>query len=94
VKVADQARAMELVELATNVARRVLNPGGSLVVKMFQGEGVDEWLADARKTFTKVVLAKPEASRKDSREVYGVAMHFTGDGGRGSGARMAGQGDV
>jgi 23S rRNA (uridine2552-2'-O)-methyltransferase len=77
VRVADQAASMELVELATHIARQRLNRGGHLVVKMFQGEGVDAWLKDARTVFEKVVLAKPEASRKDSREVYGVAMHFT-----------------
>lgn len=94
VKVADQARAMELVELATDVAGRVLNPGGSLVVKMFQGDGVDDWIAEARKSFARVVLAKPDASRKDSREVYGVAMQFTGVVARMPEARMAGRGDV
>lgn len=89
VRVADQAAAMELVELATHVALNRLNRGGHLVVKMFQGEGVDAWLKDARTHFEKVVLAKPEASRKDSREVYGVAMRFTS-----SGAAVAGPGDV
>jgi 23S rRNA (uridine2552-2'-O)-methyltransferase len=76
VKVADQAAAMELVELATEIAARRLNPGGHLVVKMFQGEGVDSWVAGCRVRFERVVLAKPEASRKDSREIYGVAMRF------------------
>jgi len=94
VKVADQARAMELVELATAVACRLLNPGGSLVVKMFQGEGVDEWIAEARRHFGKVVLAKPDASRRDSREVYGVAMQFTGHATGRTEPRMAGAGDV
>jgi 23S rRNA (uridine2552-2'-O)-methyltransferase len=89
VRVADQAASMELVELATLIARERLNPGGHLVVKMFQGEGVDAWLRDVRTSFEKVVLAKPEASRKDSREVYGVAMRFTG-----SAREVAGEGHV
>jgi len=78
IRAADQAQAMALVERATLIAERRLNPGGALVVKMFQGDGVAEWQKAARGTFGRVVLAKPEASRKDSREVYGVAMDFSG----------------
>jgi 23S rRNA (uridine2552-2'-O)-methyltransferase len=78
VKVADQAATMALVHLATQTAREWLKPGGALVVKMFQGEGVDQWVAETRADFAKVVLAKPAASRSESREVYGVATGFTG----------------
>jgi 23S rRNA (uridine2552-2'-O)-methyltransferase len=78
VKVADQAATMALVELATQTARVWLKPGGTLVAKMFQGEGVDQWVRDTRGDFAKVVLAKPAASRSQSREVYGVATGFTG----------------
>jgi len=78
VKVADQAATMALVDLATQTARDWLKPGGSLVVKMFQGEGVDQWVSAARADFARVVLTKPAASRSESREVYGVATGFTG----------------
>ena len=78
VKVADQAATMALVDLATQTARKWLKPGGTLVAKMFQGEGVDEWVRTTRAGFAKVVLAKPAASRSESREVYGVATGFTG----------------
>jgi len=78
IRAADQAATMDLVDLATAVAHRHLNRGGHLVVKMFQGEGVDAWLAARRKEFDRVVLAKPDASRAQSREVYGVAMGFSG----------------
>jgi 23S rRNA (uridine2552-2'-O)-methyltransferase len=43
---------------------------------MFQGEGVDDWVRARRTEFDKVSLAKPDASRSDSREVYGVALDF------------------
>ena len=69
----DQARSMYLADLALDAARRWLKPGGSLVVKLFQGEGFDTWLAEARESFAKVRLAKPDASRSQSREVYAVA---------------------
>jgi 23S rRNA (uridine2552-2'-O)-methyltransferase len=78
VKVADQAATMALVDLATQTARQWLKQGGTLVAKMFQGEGVDAWVRATRADFAKVVLAKPAASRSESREVYGVATGFTG----------------
>ena len=80
IKVADQAAAMGLAELATDAAGRWLKPGGHLVVKMFQGEGVDGWLREQRQAFERVVLAKPDASRQGSREVYGVALGYRGGG--------------
>ncbi len=78
VKAADQAAAMELAELATRTATRWLEPGGALVVKMFQGSGVDEWTKDLRRVFSKTTLAKPAASRSESREMFAVATGFTG----------------
>ena len=79
VKAADQAAAMDLIELASATAMRWLKPTGALVVKMFQGEGTDAWIKDMRRCFVKVTLAKPAASRAESREVYGIATGFTGD---------------
>ena len=81
VKAADQAAAMDLIDLATDSAMRWLKPGGSIVVKMFHGEGIDEWIKNMRRCFSKVTLAKPAASRAESREVYGIATGFTGDPG-------------
>ncbi|HET6473899.1 MAG TPA: RlmE family RNA methyltransferase [Pseudomonadales bacterium] len=78
VRAADQAAAMGLIDLATEAAMRWLKPGGALVVKMFQGEGVDDWVKGMRRCFQKAQLAKPAASRAESREVYGIATGFTG----------------
>ncbi len=74
----DQPRAMYLVELALDMARRVLTPGGSFVAKVFQGEGFDDLFRDARESFDKVLTRKPKASRPRSREVYLVARGFKG----------------
>ncbi len=68
--VSDQARAMHLAELALEFARQCLKPGGSLVVKVFQGAGFTEFLAAMRKAFAKVGSRKPEASRGRSSEMY------------------------
>ena len=69
----DIPRAMYLVELALEMCRDVLAPGGSFVVKVFQGEGFDEYLREIRSLFTKVKVRKPDSSRARSREVYIVA---------------------
>lgn len=75
----DQPRAMYLVELALDMARQVLAPGGSFVAKVFQGEGFDALLREARGLFGKVSTRKPGASRPRSREVYLVARDFRGE---------------
>lgn len=74
----DQPRSMYLVELALDMARRVLAPGGSFVAKVFQGEGFDELFRDTRDSFDKLLTRKPKASRPRSREVYLVARGFKG----------------
>jgi 23S rRNA (uridine2552-2'-O)-methyltransferase len=74
----DQPGSMYLVELALDMARRVLSPGGGFVTKVFQGEGFDELFRDTRDSFDKVLTRKPKASRPRSREVYLVASGFKG----------------
>jgi 23S rRNA (uridine2552-2'-O)-methyltransferase len=72
----DQPRSMYLVELALDLARQVLRPGGAFICKVFHGEGFDELLRDARRSFGKVLTRKPAASRARSREVYLVARDY------------------
>jgi len=76
-KVVDQPRSMYLVELALDMARRVLKPKGSFICKVFQGTGFDEFLRDVRNSFERVKVMKPKASRPGSREVYLVARNFS-----------------
>ncbi|MGH8213035.1 MAG: 23S rRNA (uridine(2552)-2'-O)-methyltransferase RlmE [Rhodanobacteraceae bacterium] len=71
--VVDQARAMHLAELALDFARNWLKPGGSFLVKLFQGTGFDDYLRGLRADFPRVTLRKPKASRARSREVYALA---------------------
>jgi 23S rRNA (uridine2552-2'-O)-methyltransferase len=70
IAVSDQARAMYLAELALDFARQCLKPGGSLLVKVFQGAGFTEFLVAMRQVFVKVASRKPEASRGRSNELY------------------------
>lgn len=69
----DIPRAMYLVELALDMCRDVLAPNGSFIVKVFQGEGFENYLKAIREMFRVVKIRKPEASRARSREVYIVA---------------------
>ena len=72
----DQPRAMYLAELTLELAGEVLRPGGHLLVKLFQGEGFQEFVSSSRARFELVKLRKPAASRQGNREIYLVARNF------------------
>lgn len=74
----DQASSIYLVELALDMARRVLKPKGDFVAKVFQGEGSDDYIKEVKTSFEKVLIRKPDASRPRSREVYVVGKGFKG----------------
>ena len=74
----DQARAMHLAELAADVCRGWLRPGGALLIKLFQGAGFDDYVRNLRRDFARVTMRKPKASRARSREVYALAAGFRG----------------
>ncbi len=73
---ADQGRSIWFLELALDTVCKTLKPGATFVAKMFQGSGSDQYLKELRPHFEKVSIRKPEASRKESREVYLVAKGF------------------
>ena len=72
----DLPKHFGLVELAFEFCRQYLCEGGSFIVKLFQGEGFDEFVRESRKCFVNVKLVKPKASRRMSREVYMVGKGF------------------
>jgi 23S rRNA (uridine2552-2'-O)-methyltransferase len=73
VALADQIRAMDLCDLARQFSLDWLKPGGSFLVKLFQGAGFDDYLKNLRADFSRVTMRKPKASRARSREVYALA---------------------
>ena len=75
-KSVDQPRAMYLAELALDLARKVLSPGGTLLVKAFEGEGMEALRRELRVSFKTLVTRKPKASRPSSREVYMLAKNY------------------
>ena len=74
--VVDIPRAYYLAELALDLAQRMLKPGGALLVKLFQGEGFDDYHRAMKQNFSKVVVRKPKASRARSREIYALATGY------------------
>jgi len=74
----DMPKAMFLCELALDLATRILKPGGNFVIKVFQGEGFDAYVKDARQKFDKVQMIKPDSSRGSSREQYMLAWGYRG----------------
>ncbi|MEM9622615.1 MAG: SAM-dependent methyltransferase [Pseudomonadota bacterium] len=79
VRAVDQARAMDLADVALQACEAWLRQGGSLAIKAFQGEGLDDWVQARRAQFKKVTLTKPKASRPESREVFVVAQSYQRD---------------
>lgn len=75
-KAIDQPRATLLVELAVELAQRVLRSEGALVAKCFEGEGIGEIRALMRQKFTKVMNFKPKSSRDKSREIYVIGCGY------------------
>lgn len=76
----DQPRVMHLAELALDLARSVLKKEGKgqFLVKVFQGEGYEEFIRDLRENFETVKVRKPKASRARSSEIYLLATGFRG----------------
>ena len=72
----DQPRSMALIEDALRFAEEVLKPGGDLLVKVFQGEGVESFTQAVRERFATVRVIKPKASRSESREIYLLARNY------------------
>ena len=71
----DHLKIIALIEIAADFAIRTLKPGGHFVTKNFQGGDGGGVLARLREEFETVKYVKPEASRKDSAEVFLVAMN-------------------
>jgi 23S rRNA (uridine2552-2'-O)-methyltransferase len=72
----DQPRSVALIDDAVAFACEVLRPGGDLLVKAFQGEGIDVLSRELKARFKVVKTLKPKASRPESREIYLLARSF------------------
>ncbi len=66
----DHARSIDLCRSALDIATKILKPGGNFVVKVFQGDMFSDFLAAVKKHFSFVKVYGPQASRKESAEIY------------------------
>ncbi|HVY06666.1 MAG TPA: RlmE family RNA methyltransferase [Burkholderiales bacterium] len=73
VALVDRARSIGLAELAQDFAQTHLKPGGDLLVKVFQGSGLDEFRKQLAGAYASVAVRKPKASRDRSSEFYLLA---------------------
>ncbi|MCQ2599626.1 MAG: RlmE family RNA methyltransferase [Alphaproteobacteria bacterium] len=77
-KKTDHIRQMVLLEYAFDFALRALKPGGTFVAKSFTGGTTGELIRQIKTHFDSVYQVKPPASRKDSVEMFIVAIGYRG----------------
>jgi len=78
IRVADSARSALLFERTLELVKLMLRPQGHFLSKIFQGSEFHDLLLQVKKMFSRVKVVKPDASRKESKEIYILAMHFKG----------------
>ncbi len=72
----DHARSIDLATSALECARKILKPRGRFVVKVFQGDMFPDFMDKVRRSFVKVQAFSPEASRKQSAEIYVIGKQL------------------
>lgn len=73
IKEADQARFLDLLETTLELSRGVLRPGGSVLMKVFEGPQMRSFRSCCEQEFRQVQVRKPAPSRSSSREYYLLA---------------------
>jgi len=76
VKAIDIPKSIYLAELAFDLCGQVLTKQGTLLVKVFQGEGFDSLVKTLRQAFGQVSIRKPQASSAKSKEIYLLAKNY------------------
>ncbi|MDQ1280315.1 MAG: rRNA (uridine2552-2-O)-methyltransferase [Thermoproteota archaeon] len=72
----DHARQIELAEVSLRIVRMILRPAGNFLVKTFQGDLLNDFVKEVRKSFGVVKFVKPSASRSKSAEIYILGLKF------------------
>jgi 23S rRNA (uridine2552-2'-O)-methyltransferase len=72
----DQARSLELCQMAFTTAQQILKPGGFFVCKLFQGKDFDLFRNELKKHFAKIDVLKPESTRSRSYEIFLVGLKY------------------
>lgn len=74
----DQARSLELCQMALQTAEQILKPDGFFVCKIFQGKEFDIYKSQLKKKFSKIDILKPESTRKSSFEIFLLGLNYKG----------------
>lgn len=74
----DHLKIMGLAEIAFDFAEKVLAPSGTFLAKVLQGGTENTLLNRLKKSFNSVKHIKPPSSRKDSSEMYVIALGYKG----------------
>lgn len=72
----DQARSLELCQMALNTAEQILKPGGYFVCKIFQSKDFDLFRNELKSKFGKIDVLKPESTRSRSYEIFLVGLKY------------------
>ncbi len=72
----DQLKQIDLTKKALEFTKIVLKENGSALYKVFQGENTTEFINYLKEFFLKVIITKPDASRKQSSEIYVVCKIY------------------
>jgi 23S rRNA (uridine2552-2'-O)-methyltransferase len=76
IKFVDAAKSLELCEKGLEVAQKVLTPGGNFVCKVFESEETKDFFKKIEENFKSAKRLKPQASRKESREIFFIGKGF------------------
>jgi 23S rRNA (uridine2552-2'-O)-methyltransferase len=79
IRMTDQARSMELCELALDIARRYLKKNGHFVCKLFHSDDFTRLRSEITKDFEKFEAVKPDSTRKISKEIFLVGLRRKGE---------------
>ena len=78
----DQQQSLKLARRVSELAGELLEEGGNLYVKVFEGEDFKTFVESVRKKFKTVKIVKPKSSRRESREVFVLGLGFIKEGSR------------
>lgn len=74
IKITDQARSLELCDMAVQIADKHLKPGGVFICKLFHSEDFQTFKKSLQSQYKKIDVIKPKATRQISKEIFFVAL--------------------
>ena len=74
IRITDQARSMELCQLALDAADKYLKKNGHFVCKFFHSDDFEILRKQMKDRYTKVEAIKPDATRKISKEIFLIGL--------------------